>query len=375
MDVLRKLITILPGSKSSVPDAEQGLPSQQQPGSTPAVTLSAGQDEEKYGSPIVPHHNPVDPADKLTTFRLLAGISSHPVLDRKTAAYQNGQPLAPNLGIYTRVIRNEQNAKKSYKLASILINGCLGLQIVVAAALTAMGAANSSHSAITAFGAINTVIAAILTYLKGSGMPGRLKYYQNEWKRIREYIEQKERDFAHSDCPFDVHEIIATIGTMYEDTRNDIEANTPDSYHSPTRQRTATTNGLPSSGTTLTSTRHHSLVDPLTDLRSKYGDRVHSLASDLGHRMSDTQKGVQQHASEAGRHMHEVEHGIERARQDVEAFAKQRLSQLGDFAHIRPSSINLTISPHESSSGHAGSGQASGVSPPPPPHTAKPADA
>jgi hypothetical protein len=48
---------------------------------------------------------------------------------------EGGRP-APNLGIYARVIHNEQTAKEGYKYFSWLINGCLGLQIVVAASLT-----------------------------------------------------------------------------------------------------------------------------------------------------------------------------------------------------------------------------------------------
>lgn len=58
---------------------------------------------------------------------------------------------APNLGIYNRVCHREAQAKRGYKFASVMINGCLGVQIIVAAALTAMGAANSSHIGMTWF--------------------------------------------------------------------------------------------------------------------------------------------------------------------------------------------------------------------------------
>ena len=81
----------------------------------------------------------------------------------------------------TWLVDNEIKQKKQYKLFSRLINSCLGLQIVVAAALTALGAANGSRSAVTVFGAVITVIAGFLTYLKGSGLPGRLQYFQHEW--------------------------------------------------------------------------------------------------------------------------------------------------------------------------------------------------
>ena len=85
------------------------------------------------------------------------------------------------VGIYAIVVDNEIKQKKAYKYSSRGINCCLGLQIIVAAALTALGAANGSRSAVTVFGAINTVIAGFLTYLKGSGLPGRLQYFQHEW--------------------------------------------------------------------------------------------------------------------------------------------------------------------------------------------------
>lgn len=52
---------------------------------------------------------------------------------------------APNMGIYNRVCHREAVAKRGYKIASLLINSCLGIQVIVAAALTAMGAANSNH--------------------------------------------------------------------------------------------------------------------------------------------------------------------------------------------------------------------------------------
>src|SRR4051812_10005646 len=68
---------------------------------------------------------------------------------------------APNLGIYNRVVHREQESKRGYKFSSFLINGCLGTQIIVAAALTAMGAAGGNRAGVTAFGAINTVIAGL----------------------------------------------------------------------------------------------------------------------------------------------------------------------------------------------------------------------
>ena len=94
-----------------------------------------------------------------------------------------GRPT-PNTGIYATVVDKEIKSKKSYKYFSLLINSCLGLQILVAAALTALGASNGSHATVTVFGAINTAIAGFLTYLNGSGLPNRLKYFQHEWGKV-----------------------------------------------------------------------------------------------------------------------------------------------------------------------------------------------
>ncbi|KAI5927559.1 hypothetical protein F4810DRAFT_269942 [Camillea tinctor] len=138
----------------------------------------------------------VSAEDPLTLFRLMLGITTSPYLGFTETGPRGTRPAA-NIGIYARVVHSEQKAKDSFKVFSIVINACYFLQIVVAASLTAMGAAGSASQGVTAFGAINTVIAGFLTFLKGSGLPGRLKYYGNEWKKIREFIEQRERDFTY----------------------------------------------------------------------------------------------------------------------------------------------------------------------------------
>ncbi|KAE8384237.1 hypothetical protein ETB97_008234 [Aspergillus alliaceus] len=162
----------------------------------------------------------IPPNDKLLVFRALTGIDSIPTLN----TLHHYHRTAPNVGIYTRVIQAEQFTAQRYRFFSILINTCLGIQIVVAASLTALGAASGPHSAVTAFGAINTIMAGILTYLKGSGLPDRLKHYQNEWRNIREYIEQRERELCLDGCELDVQEEIQYIEYLYEGVKREIEA-------------------------------------------------------------------------------------------------------------------------------------------------------
>ncbi|KAI8632267.1 hypothetical protein F5Y19DRAFT_420312 [Xylariaceae sp. FL1651] len=174
--------------------------------------------------------------DPLTSFRLLLGIESWPYLGFTISSPLRTRP-APNIGLYARVVHSEQKAKDSFKVFSFVINACYFLQIVVAAALTALGAARASSGAVTAFGAINTVIAGFLTFLKGSGLPGRFKYYGDEWRKIREYIEQRERDFMRPENNLNVYNVVETIEKMYNNLKQDIELNTPDSYTSLSNQR------------------------------------------------------------------------------------------------------------------------------------------
>ncbi|OBT82372.1 hypothetical protein VE02_08751 [Pseudogymnoascus sp. 03VT05] len=185
----------LGGGTSPQPDMESGI-SHTGNAAHPQLQAHAGYDGR--------HDYATD--ERLFLFRRLTGITTHPSMV--------GSRAAPNLGIYTRVVANEAKARKGHKHYSWLINGCLGVQVIIAAALTALGAAGANHSAITAFGAINTVIAGVLTFLKGSGLPNRLKYYHSEWKQVREFMEQRERDLSRPGCDLDV----------------DLEASTPDRF-------------------------------------------------------------------------------------------------------------------------------------------------
>lgn len=161
------------------------------------------------------------PPDKLKTFRDLVGIN--PVLDSSTPA--NRRP-AENTGTYKRLVDAEMKARLQYYASASLINMCLAGQIVIAATLTALGAANASHIAITVLGSVNTVIAGGMTYLKGQGLPDRLVQYANGLRRVREYLEERERQFTRPDCKLDVDKEAQIVLQMYEAVRKSAE----DSY-------------------------------------------------------------------------------------------------------------------------------------------------
>ncbi|MCJ1239414.1 hypothetical protein MMC14_007410 [Varicellaria rhodocarpa] len=192
-----------------------------------STTTAVGQQPSTLQSPphLHDHDGPMRGRDKLATFRRITGITSG-------QAHKDEHRPAKNVGIYARVVRNEKQAQDAFKLSSHLINGCLALQLIVAAALTALGAGDGPHAAVTVFGAVNTVIAGFLTYLKGSGLPNRHKFYASSWGKVREYMEQREREFEREDCPLDVEEVIRKVEDMYEEVRQDVEANEPEAYTS-----------------------------------------------------------------------------------------------------------------------------------------------
>ena len=164
--------------------------------------------------------------NNLRAFRSLIGIQSAATLADTSLLGR----VAPNVGLYERVVRSQTKAGVSYKFWAVLIDVCLGLQIVIAAGLTALGAASGNHDAVTVLGVVNTIIAGFLTYLKGLSLPSRMQYFHNEWTKIREYIEQRERDFGTQGCKLSVEEEVSIIQRIFEEVIADIEANTPDRF-------------------------------------------------------------------------------------------------------------------------------------------------
>ncbi|KAL1961981.1 hypothetical protein VTN77DRAFT_716 [Rasamsonia byssochlamydoides] len=208
----------------------QGVHSGENTSYSPA-NANAGYDDHVHRIRQLLQHNreSLVPADnKLLVFRALTGIDSVPALSHHGFFSRR---TAPNIGIYTRVVQAEKTAALRYRAFSILINTCLSVQIVVAAALTAIGAAQGPHSVVTAFGAINTIMAGILTYLRGSGLPDREKNVEKAWGQVREYIEQREREFCLEGCELSVEEEILAVERMYEDVRQQMEASGLESHH------------------------------------------------------------------------------------------------------------------------------------------------
>ncbi|KIX07640.1 uncharacterized protein Z518_02293 [Rhinocladiella mackenziei CBS 650.93] len=77
-------------------------------------------------------------------------------------------------------------------MTASLSNTMLLSQVVLGAALTALGASESSHVLITVFGAMNTIIAGLVAYLKSRGQPMRARMYRDDLERVVDEIENSE---------------------------------------------------------------------------------------------------------------------------------------------------------------------------------------
>jgi hypothetical protein len=153
-------------------------------------------------------------------------------------------------GIYQKVDRKRKTARRDYIYSSYLISVCIGLQIVVAAVLTALGASNAPHAAVTVLGAINTAIAGLLAYMKSSGLPNRPRFFQTKWSELKDHIEQWDRRFSDGDfcenekhdktddcCSKRAHEEANKIENWYYQIKADIDAITVDGYTSVTKDK------------------------------------------------------------------------------------------------------------------------------------------
>ena len=225
--------------------------------------------------------------DKLTEFRLLTGIQT----TREFSRISGVKRPEPNIGIYKRVVEMEKHTEREYKIFKYLVNFTLIVQIIIAAALTAMGAASTSHKAITAFGAINTVLAGALTFLKGSGLPNRLKYYHEEWKKVRESIEQRERKFfLENGDKLVIAEEVKAVEEEYERVKQDIAANTPDAYVS-----------VKSMGKKAEGLDPHA-PHPSIDILKDFGEKLKSLEAGIHGRADQVSKSAEGVSSTAHGH-------------------------------------------------------------------------
>jgi len=114
--------------------------------------------------------------------------------------------------------------------------------VVLGAAVTALGASESSHILITLFGALNTIIAGVVAYLKSRGQPMRARMFRDDLERVVDEIENSEimwRGISkrmHGYDEIDINNTVTVRGELarltrlYEKAVRTNTANSPDMY-------------------------------------------------------------------------------------------------------------------------------------------------
>ena len=102
------------------------------------------------------------------------------------------RPRVPPKSLYGRALQQRKSQEIIYTITATISNTLLLSQVVLGAAVTALGASESSHVLITLFGALNTIIAGVVAYLKSRGQPMRARMFRDDLERVVDEIENSE---------------------------------------------------------------------------------------------------------------------------------------------------------------------------------------
>lgn len=147
----------------------------------------------------------------------------------------------PKKSLYGRTVAQLTSQRRVYNLSASINNILLLSQVILGAALTALGASASSHILITIFGATNTIIAGLVAYLKSRGQPMRARMYRDDLERIVDEIENSEvmwrgiseRAHGYNDIDTDdvtVRSEVARLTRLYDRAIRLNGMNNPDMY-------------------------------------------------------------------------------------------------------------------------------------------------
>lgn len=137
-------------------------------------------------------------------------------------------------GLYKEVISNQRWRSREYYFTDAIMYISLGAQIVIGAALAALGTFSDQHpTAITVLGITNTSIAGVLALLKGQGLPDRLRKDQFEMRKVQDFIEETEARLVLAGDTLTLQEVddaVQKVFLKYNAARDTAEMNRPDSY-------------------------------------------------------------------------------------------------------------------------------------------------
>ena len=151
------------------------------------------------------------------------------------------KPYTYNDGYYQRAVDEQLKASVLYNIFNIFFTFVYLLQICIAAIITALSAYQGHRITLTILGAVNTVLAGLMAYFKGMGLPNRLRKSRDQFDHVRIYAEYKERQFGEyvhfgkvvsdsSITSLDPWIEADTVRKLYEAAKKDEQDNYPDIY-------------------------------------------------------------------------------------------------------------------------------------------------
>jgi hypothetical protein len=161
------------GSNTSIMRGDRSYSSTMEERSPLLQHYAAYMSQQSPNGNAIDHHN---------QFCNLMGVTPHTL--------PPGQPHVPHpQSLYARALQRRRNQSYIYALTATLTNGLLLSQVVLGAALTGLGASDSSRVLITVFGALNTIIAGVIAFLKSRGQPLRARMFRDDLDRVVDEIE------------------------------------------------------------------------------------------------------------------------------------------------------------------------------------------
>ncbi|KAK5111258.1 hypothetical protein LTR62_005286 [Meristemomyces frigidus] len=149
---------------------------------------------------------------------------------------------APRESLWYRATQHRRHQVITYALTATFVNGLLLSQVVLGAALTGLGASDSSRVLITVFGALNTVIAGLIAFLKSRGQPVRSRMFRDDLERVVDEIENSATmwrgisknvhgyDSIDTDDTVTVRSEVARLTRLYDRAVKNSTMNDPDNY-------------------------------------------------------------------------------------------------------------------------------------------------
>ncbi|KPI44448.1 uncharacterized protein AB675_8555 [Cyphellophora attinorum] len=156
-------------------------------------------------------------------------VQQHTPAENAYAAALGIDPEKGTTSFDERIRKEYRFHTLQYWFVASLANGMLWTQIVIGAALTALGATHS-HNAQTAtiyLGAATTVISGFLTYFKSRNQPNRSRQFREALRKVRNLIDDNANDLVGM-SPEEAREVAKGIVKQYNEALAEASANYPD---------------------------------------------------------------------------------------------------------------------------------------------------